>query len=85
MSGTRIGTRWTALLAMFVLGLLAGCSQTAKSADARGGAASDPTSSSGALLSAEGQAWLRTAISSGASDLRWPDFSDYSKHVKKIL
>lgn len=35
-------------------------------------------------LSAEGQAWLRTAIASGHSDLRWPDFSDYSKHLKKF-
>jgi murein L,D-transpeptidase YcbB/YkuD len=35
-------------------------------------------------LSAEGQAWLRTTIASGHSDLRWPDFSDYSKHVKKF-
>jgi murein L,D-transpeptidase YcbB/YkuD len=36
-------------------------------------------------LSAEGQAWLRTAISSGRfPDLHWPDFSDYSKHVKKF-
>jgi murein L,D-transpeptidase YcbB/YkuD len=35
-------------------------------------------------LSSEGQAWLRTTISSGSSDLRWPDFSDYRKHVKKF-
>ena len=36
-------------------------------------------------LSPEGQAWLRTAISTGnLPDLRWPDFSDYTKHVKKF-
>ena len=35
-------------------------------------------------LSPEGQAWLQTTIASGHSDLRWPDFSDYSKHVKKF-
>lgn len=36
-------------------------------------------------LSAEGQASLRAAISSGnLTDLRWPDFSDYSKHVEKF-
>ena len=35
-------------------------------------------------LSSEGQAWLQTTIASGHSDLRWPDFSDYSKHVKKF-
>jgi murein L,D-transpeptidase YcbB/YkuD len=36
-------------------------------------------------LGAEGQTSLRTAISSGSlPDMRWPDFSDYSKHVQKF-
>ncbi len=36
-------------------------------------------------LSSEGQIWLRAAISSGSfPDLRWPDLSDYSPHVKKF-
>ena len=35
-------------------------------------------------LSAEGQSLLRAAIISDRSDLRWPDFSDYSKHVQKF-
>ena len=36
-------------------------------------------------LSPEGQGWLRTAISSGSADLlRWPNFSDYTKHVQKF-
>lgn len=36
-------------------------------------------------LNSTDQAWLRTAISSGTfSDLRWPDFSDYSKHLQKF-
>ena len=36
-------------------------------------------------LSSEGQAWLLNAIATGNSpDLRWPDFSDYGKHVKKF-
>jgi murein L,D-transpeptidase YcbB/YkuD len=36
-------------------------------------------------LSSDSQSWLRTAISSGAADfLRWPNFSDYSKHVQKL-
>jgi len=36
-------------------------------------------------LNSTGQAWLRTAISSGTfSDLRWPNFSDYSKHLQKF-
>ena len=37
-------------------------------------------------LRSEGQAWLRAAIGSGRfDDLRWPDFSDYSKHVQKAV
>ncbi len=50
------------------------------------GAGSKSASSAQALvaLGSEGQAWLRTTISSGSSDLRWPDFSDYRKHVKKF-
>jgi L,D-transpeptidase YcbB len=36
-------------------------------------------------LSADGQASLRVIIESGnLSDLRWPDFSDYGKHVRKF-
>ncbi|HLK22566.1 MAG TPA: L,D-transpeptidase family protein [Bryobacteraceae bacterium] len=38
-----------------------------------------------AELSAEGQSWLRNTVAAGnLSDLRWPDFSDYSKHLKKF-
>lgn len=35
-------------------------------------------------LSPEGQSSLRTAISSGHADLRWPDFGDYTKHVQRF-
>jgi murein L,D-transpeptidase YcbB/YkuD len=77
-------THWPALLATVAFGILAGCSQTAKSTGPRGGVASNPAGSSGDRLSAEGQAWLRTAIASGNSALRWPDFSDYSKRVQKF-
>src|SRR4029077_17024692 len=36
-------------------------------------------------LSAEGQATLRAIIQAGnLPDLRWPDFSDYDKHVQKF-
>jgi murein L,D-transpeptidase YcbB/YkuD len=42
-------------------------------------------SATGAELSSEGQSWLRATITSGnLPDLRWPDFSDYSKHLKKF-
>lgn len=48
------------------------------------GAGSSSVSSAQVALSSEGQAWLRTAVTSGRADLRWPDFSDYTKHVKKF-
>lgn len=36
-------------------------------------------------LSSEGQAWFRSAVTSGSfPDLRWPDFSDYREHVTKF-
>src|SRR5580658_600206 len=36
-------------------------------------------------LSSESQSWLQSAVSSGNADfLRWPNFSDYSKHVQKF-
>ena len=36
-------------------------------------------------LTAQGQAWLGTAIASGSfPDLRWPDFSDYRGQVQKF-
>jgi len=48
------------------------------------GAGFSPAISAQTQLSSESQAWLRTAISRGSSDLRWPDFSDYREHVKKF-
>ena len=36
-------------------------------------------------LSSQSQVWLRAAINAGSfPDLRWPDFSDYSKHVERL-
>jgi len=67
-------TRWSALLAIMAVGILTDCSKTRAPSDSTGGS----------LLTAEGQALLRTAISGGNSELRWPDFSDYSKHVQKF-
>src|SRR3984893_15438931 len=35
--------------------------------------------------SPESQAWLRTVISGGRfSEMRWPDFSDYNRHLQKF-
>jgi murein L,D-transpeptidase YcbB/YkuD len=48
-------------------------------------APSGDNSSPGQQLSSEGQAWLKAAISAGTlPDLRWPDFSDYAKHVQRF-
>ncbi len=48
-------------------------------------ATASPDSSTIQQLSSDGQAWLLTTVSSGKfSDLRWPDFSDYSQHVRKF-
>lgn len=44
-----------------------------------------PSSGPPQTLSAEGQSSLRAIIEAGnLSDLRWPDFSDYGKHLKKF-
>jgi hypothetical protein len=75
---------WPALLAMVAIGILTDCSKTGTGPASQSGAASNPAGSPRNLLTAEGQALLRTAISSGNSDLRWPDFTDYGKHVKKF-
>jgi murein L,D-transpeptidase YcbB/YkuD len=69
---------------MVAVGMLAGCSQAPKSADPRVAAASARWFRSGAPLSARGQALLAATVSSGTSDLRWPGFSDYSKHIEKF-
>ena len=46
---------------------------------------SSTASSSVLELSSEGQAWLGATISRGNfPDLRWPDFSDYSKYVNEF-
>jgi L,D-transpeptidase YcbB len=77
------GSRLSASLVLIALFCGSGCG-SASPAEAQ-----LPTSrtagASAMVLSPEGQAWLDTAISLGNfPDLRWPDFSDYSKHVKKF-
>jgi murein L,D-transpeptidase YcbB/YkuD len=48
-------------------------------------ATSSTNSPNAQQLSSESQAWLRNAINGGnLPELRWPDFSDYSKHIKKF-
>jgi len=78
---------WCAVLGAV---LLWGCGGGAgKSAAAQTESAAKPSSAKpGAApqqLSAEGQAALRGMVQAGKlGDLRWPDFSDYTKHVQKF-
>jgi murein L,D-transpeptidase YcbB/YkuD len=79
----RHGSRHSALLVLFVL--MCGSEQNVARPVWAQLATSSNASARGLKLSSEGQAWLRTAIDAGSSpDLRWPDFSDYAKHVKKF-
>src|SRR5271157_218122 len=79
----RWGSRLSAGLVLIALFCGAG-SNSANSAQTQLGTSST-NSARAPELSSEGQAWLRTAISTGrVADLRWPDFSDYSQHVKRF-
>jgi murein L,D-transpeptidase YcbB/YkuD len=49
------------------------------------GATSSAVNAGTQALSPDGQKWLTEAIGAGnLPDLRWSDFSDYSKHIKKF-
>ena len=51
----------------------------------RVGAIAQSASTATSGLSAEDQAWLHQAVeSSNSTDLRWPNFIDYSQHLKKF-
>jgi murein L,D-transpeptidase YcbB/YkuD len=68
----RSGTRWMA--ALVIAALLCRVSAMAQS-----GSVAAPG------LNGEDQAWLHQAVDSGnSSDLRWPNFADYSQHLKKF-
>ena len=77
-------TRWPALLAIMAVGILTDCSKSGTSPAPQSGGASNPAGAQGNLLTPEGDALLRTVIGGGNSDLHWPDFTDYTKHVKKF-
>jgi len=75
--------RVSAPLVLIALFCGPGCGSP-RSAEAKP-AASSTAGTSALELSSEGQAWLGAAISRGNfTDLRWPDFSDYSMGVKKF-
>jgi L,D-transpeptidase YcbB len=79
----RHGSRHPALLVLLLL--FCGSEQIVARPARAQLATSSNASSSGLKLSSEGQTWLRAAINAGNSpDLRWPDFSDYARHVKKF-
>ena len=70
--GIRSRTVWMAALVLAALLCRLGAMAQSGSAAAPG-------------LSAEDQAWLHQAVDSGnSSDLRWPNFADYSQHLKKF-
>lgn len=77
------GSRLSAPLLLIALFCGSGCG-SASSAESQL-ATSSTAGASAPELSSEGQAWLGATISRGSfSDLRWPNFSDYSKYVKKF-
>jgi len=77
------GSRLSAPLLLIALFCGSGCG-SASSAESQL-ATSSTAGASAPELSSEGQAWLGATISRGSfSDLRWPNFSDYSMYVKKF-
>ena len=85
MTPLKVGRRaqLSAQLVLIVLVCGSGCNSASSAQTQR--ATSSTNSASAPELSSEGQAWLRTAISGGNfPDLRRPDFSDYSQHVRKF-
>jgi L,D-transpeptidase YcbB len=79
------GRRSRSSVALVLIALLCGSESNSASSAQTQPPSSGSASTKPPELSSEGQAWLRAAISAGSfPDLRWPDFSDYSKHVKKF-
>jgi murein L,D-transpeptidase YcbB/YkuD len=77
------GSRLSAPLVLIAL-LCGSAFGSANSGQTELGTASS-TGARGMELSSEGQSWLLATISGGSfPDLRWPNFSDYSNHVKKF-
>ena len=69
---------------LVLIALLCGTFNLASSAQTQL-ATSGITGTSTPELSSQSQVWLRAATNAGSlPDLRWPDFSDYSKHVEKF-
>jgi L,D-transpeptidase YcbB len=85
MKQSRISKGLPLMLPLFTIALLlghgigsAGCARTQSETSAK--SAAPPQQ-----LSPEGQAALRAIIQAGnLPELRWPDFSDYGKHVQKF-
>jgi len=85
MKQSRISNGLVLLLPVLAVALLLGCgtgsagrAPTQSESSAKSGEPPQP-------LSAEGQASLRAIIQAGnLPDLRWPDFSDYEKHLQKF-
>jgi len=78
--------RWLGLSAALLrIALLCGSGTVSATAAQTQFATSGTTDTGTPEISSQSQAWLRGAISAGSfPELRWPDFSDYSKHVGKF-
>jgi len=80
-----LSTDLTFVLALFTIFLVWDHSSEAARRPRRQAEGSASFIASPQQLSSEGQAYLRRIIISGSlSELRWPDFSDYDKHVQKF-
>jgi L,D-transpeptidase YcbB len=72
-------------IAAFLLLMAISCGREPRAAISAQTQPANSGSTSTQSLSPEGQEWLRATISGGSlPDLRWPNFSDYSNHVKKF-
>ncbi|HYA88667.1 MAG TPA: L,D-transpeptidase family protein [Nitrospirota bacterium] len=75
--------RLIAPLALIALFCGSGCGSASSAETHR--ITSNIASANAQELSSDAQAWLGDTISRGSfTELHWPDFSDYSKHVKKF-
>ena len=85
VSQTRLCRQGAQLLASLALIALFCSERTSTASAVQSQPPSIGLSAKASQLSPESQAWLLKSIDTGTSpDLRWPDFSDYSKHLKRI-
>jgi murein L,D-transpeptidase YcbB/YkuD len=84
MNYRRLSNPWRFALSLAIVALVCGGAiGSARHIQSQSNSASTATPPQ--QMSPEGRAWLQATIQSGnLSDLRWPNFSDYSGHLKKF-